>query len=323
MSPHSGTPSHAHASHPVHAPARPTPRTTRQSNSATPRPSAPAKRPPSERLFLGARALASLNVPGACPACFYLRTTCRRELPYQSHFPSILFAADRQVKEAVHRSLDTGRGLPPWMPVLGRVAGYVPGLSYKWFRHLDRRTNVSACGVPDDLLVMADGGVHVVDYKTAYLSKKQREVMPLYEAQVSVYAYIARRVGRRVPGPVRGLTLVYLEPRPDYDDERKLTMRFGVKAVAVPNHAEELVPQLLARAREIVREAETTGSCPRHAEGCEELARMDRLMEAQTGDPFVATYGRYHEGRCLQCGERGLLAPGTESCFLCREMEAW
>jgi len=58
-------------------------------------------------------------------------------------------------------------------------------------------------------------------------------------------------------------------------------------------------------------------TCPRHVEGCEELARMDRLMEAQTGAPFVATYGRYHEGRCLQCGERAMLAPGTESCFLC------
>ena len=128
---------------------------------------------------------------------------------------------------------------------------------------------------------MDDGSVHVVDYKTATLSKKQREIMPLYEAQVSVYAYIAKRVGRRVPGPVRDLTLVYLEPRPDYDDERKLAMRFAVKAVAVPNHAEQLVPELLARAREIM-EAET---CPRHLDGCAELEKMDRLLRGADGGP--------------------------------------
>ena len=221
------------------------------------------------------------------------------------------------MKEAVHRSIDAGRGLPPWMPMLGRAVGYVPDLSFKWFRHLDRRTNVSVCGVPDDLLVMDDGSVHVVDYKTATLSKKQREIMPLYEAQVSVYAYIAKRVGRRVPGPVRDLTLVYLEPRPDYDDERKLAMRFAVKAVAVPNHAEELVPELLARAREIME----ADACPRHLEGCEELERMDKLLEAQTGDPFVATYGRYHKGNCILCGERHLLAPDQQVCFLC--LEGW
>ena len=234
-----------------------------------------------ERLFLGARTLASLNVPGACPACFYVRLRARRDVPYQMNMPSILFAADRQVKEAVHRSIDAGRGLPPWMPMLGRAVGYVPDLSYKWFRHLDRRTNVSVCGVPDDLLIMDDGSVHVVDYKTATLSKKQREIMPLYEAQVSVYAYIAKRVGRRVPGPVRDLTLVYLEPRPDYDDERKLAMRFAVKAVAVPNHAEELVPELLARAREIM-EAET---CPRHLEGCARARENGQAARGADGGP--------------------------------------
>ena len=256
-------------------------------------------------------------MPGACPACFYVRLRARRDVPYQMNMPSILFAADRQVKEAVHRSIDAGRGLPPWMPMLGRAVGYVPDLSFKWFRHLDRRTNVSVCGVPDDLLVMEDGSVHVVDYKTAFLSPKQREIMPLYEAQVSVYAYVAKRVGRRVPGPVRDLTLVYLEPRPDYDDERKLAMRFAVKAVAVPNHAEELVPELLARAREIM-ESET---CPRHLDGCAELEKMDKLLEAQTGDPFVATYGRYHKGNCILCGERHLLAPDQQVCFLC--LEEW
>ena len=81
-----------------------------------------------ERLFLGARTLASLNVPGACPACFYVRLRARRDVPYQMNMPSILFAADRQVKEAVHRSIDAGRGLPPWMPMLGRAVGYVPDL---------------------------------------------------------------------------------------------------------------------------------------------------------------------------------------------------
>lgn len=272
-----------------------------------------------ERLYLGARTLASLNMPDVCPACFYVRLKCRRDLPYQFHMPAILFAADRHVKEAVHRSIDAGKGMPPWMPARGDVKGYVPGLSFRWFRHLDRRTNVSVCGVPDDLLVMGDGTVHVVDYKTAFLTQQQREILPLYKAQVNVYAYVARRVGRRVPGPVRDLTLAYLEPQPDFSNEQALAMRFVAKTISVRNEAEALVPRLLQRAREIMSQE----AVPRHREGCEELERMNTLMEAQTGDPFVATYGRYHRGRCLTCGERHLLVPDQQVCFLCFEMESW
>lgn len=275
----------------------------------------------SQRLFLGVRRLASLNLPGACPGCFWVETHCRGKFPYQFPVPSVVHAADQLVKEIVHRCLEREERLPDWMPVLGEVAGYVPDLNHKWYRRHERSTNITLCGVPDDIFVMAsDRTLHLVDYKAARFTRRQEEIIPLYEAQLNLYAFIARcKDTRRLPGPITELTLIFLEPQMDLQIERRLSMRFRSKALAVPLWTDGECLELFEAARAILDQE----TAPPHWDHCQQLNRMDRLMWAQTGDPFVALFGRYGFGRCVLCEEEHFLAPDTQCCFLCLDMETW
>ena len=283
----------------------------------TPLPYTPLPEKPSKYLFTGARALAQMNLPDPCEGCFWIRSRCR-EMPYSLPLPGLLFAADALAKQSVHAELDAERRLPPWMPALEGICGYVPDLSYKWFRYYDRKLGIVVAGQPDDLLVTERRTLHIVDYKAARLSAAQRGVMPLYEAQLGVYAYIARRL-RRLPGPPEALSLLYMEPEVALCNgllgERTLALPLRARAVPVSMDAEEKIPELLAWAAEILR----SEKCPYHNRDCHELGRMDELMRAQTGDPWVASFGRYSWGLCLLCEEAHTLVPDRPFCVACAE----
>lgn len=271
-------------------------------------------------LFLGATTLAGLNMPDACPACFWMKMTCGRSMPYQLPMPGLLRTTDQLLKRAVREALEATGRLPSWMPVLGRVRGQVPGLSYRTFKCRDAASNVVLCGEPDLMLEMEDGTLHLVEFKAARFSRRHEELRPIFDAQLGCYAFIARRLGRRLPGPVSGLTLVFAQPDESWvgpPEERFFSLRFKAKSFVVSLDVEDRIPELLQEARYIVNEAIELGRAPAHRRGCPDLDNMARLMDAHVGDPWVAYWGRYSNGECVLCGESKTLDPDRPFCFDC------
>ena len=221
-----------------------------------------------EPLRLSAKGLGDA-LPGACPRCLYV--SLRFDLPYQ-RFPGVFGTIDRFTKGVVHRALDDTGRLPPWFPDIGRVASYERDLSFKRFRVWHEDLGIDLAGSPDDVFRMADGSVHIVDYKTAKYTPGQAEVLPLYEVQLNAYAYLAERIGL---SPVRALSLIYMEPNAERDagGDAGPALPFEARRVHV-NLKPELIPPLLASARRTFDLA----TPPESKNGCEDCSRLDALV---------------------------------------------
>ncbi len=197
--------------------------------------------------------------------------------PFQIGFPAIFREIDAHAKRLVRAALD--RGSPPaWFPDLGgEIVGYLPeeALDWKRFGHTDPCTGIHLRGVPDEVLRMADGSYHIVDYKTARVPTRQDELLPQYEAQLNAYAYIAERIGYR---PVTRLWLLYLEPRAGHatggDVMRELTLSFAPVLHPIALN-EGLIRDLLWQAWEVL----SLPRPPAGRDGCEHCRQLRRLQE--------------------------------------------
>lgn len=221
-----------------------------------------------ESLQISAKGLGNA-LPGACPRCLWV--TLHFDLPYQ-RFPGVFSTIDRFVKNAVHDAFDRTGKLPPWYPDIGRVAAYERDLSFRRFRVWDDALEIDLAGSPDDVFRMADGSIHIVDYKTAKLTAGQKEYLPLYEVQLNAYAYLAEAVGLT---PVRALSLIYLQPNGDRDagTDAGPALAFEATRVPVELKPEALIPPLLESTRRMFDLA----APPASAEDCEDCARLDTL----------------------------------------------
>ncbi len=231
--------------------------------------------PTSDPLRLSAKGLGDA-LPGACPRCLWV--SLRFDLTYQ-RFPGVFGTIDRFTKNVVHRALDDTGRLPPWFPEIGRVASYERDLSYKRFRVWHEDLGVDLAGSPDDVFRMDDGSLHIVDYKTARLTPGQSEYLPIYEVQLNAYAYLAERIGL---SPVRGLSLIYMEPNSERDagSDAGPAMPFEAKRVPVELKPDALIPPLLAAARSTYDLAQP----PSPMEGCKDCVLLDQLLHG-LGEP--------------------------------------
>lgn len=128
------------------------------------------------------------------------------------------------------------------------------------------------CGSPDEILVLGDGSYHIVDYKTARITGRKDELFSEYEVQLNAYAYIARELRL---WPVSGLSPVYLEPRKLIGGEAGPALKFNAQRCSV-ELKDELVPQLLERAAQILRRQDA----PPPQRGCRECERMEWFVQA-------------------------------------------
>jgi len=208
--------------------------------------------------------------------------------------PGIFSAIDSYGKQLIHAHLDQHRRLPDWLAGLaelakpGDVTTYVPRLHHSWFRYEDQETEITLTGVPDDVLLLSNGSYLVADYKTARLTETQHDLLPMFAAQINCYAYIAERlVGRTPLAPVAALALVYLEPQTtlpagallEASSASGLALRFTAAIRPVANQAEEVVPRLLGRAREIADHTRP----PPHREQCPDLPLLAQLVALAGG----------------------------------------
>ncbi|MGB6432350.1 MAG: PD-(D/E)XK nuclease family protein, partial [Candidatus Acidiferrales bacterium] len=165
-------------------------------------------------LNISPRTLAAIALDSACARCAWITLRCEGKLPFAMGLPGIFSSIDSFTKKAVRNHFDLYGRLPDWFPDVGEVAELVPSRDLHWSRFFreDPETRIRLHGTPDDILRMADGATHIVDYKTARLTASQDDLMPVYEVQLNGYAHIAEATGY---GPVTNLSLIYFEPQTD------------------------------------------------------------------------------------------------------------
>jgi hypothetical protein len=234
-----------------------------------------------ETLTIPSRTLGQLMMTGFCPRCFWIGLHCDGKLPYQTPFPGIFSSIDAYGKDIIHDYFDRNGELPRWYPDIGKVTGYLTTKKLHWskFFYEDPDTRIALRGTPDDIFRLPDGKHHIVDYKTAKVTKTQDELFPLYLVQLNVYAYIANMRGEF---PTTALSLIYVEPLTDIPStefdlvmsDSGFALNFMATRKKVELKAEILIPELLRKAREIYGRSRP----PEGREGCKDCQLLERLV---------------------------------------------
>jgi hypothetical protein len=253
-------------------------------------------------LNISPRTLAAVALESKCPRCAWITLRCEGKLPFATGLPGIFSSIDSFTKKTVRNHFDLYARLPDWFPEVGEVAELVPSRDLHWSRFFreDPETRIRLHGTPDDILRMADGATHIVDYKTARLTEAQDELMPVYEVQLNGYAYIAEATGY---GPVTQLSLIYFEPQTDptlgaaaglasavapgpvlvpprgatHRDRDRVGawLEFRARRKEVPLQGSHVILDLLARARALFDRADP----PEGAAGCEDCRRLGEIWK--------------------------------------------
>ncbi len=231
-----------------------------------------------KQIRISAKNLGELALPNFCPRCFWLKLHVNNKLPYQI-FPGIFSSIDTYSKKITNKYFERYRSLPWWFNEFGIFGRPVSIPSYNKFNIVDRDTNILLTGVPDEI-IKEPGGTHfIVDYKTAKLTSSLDVLLPMYEVQLNVYAYIGREVGFC---PISGLGLLYYQPFTnltikivdEFINRDGFFMYFSGKFIPVDINPKK-IPFLLRKTREIY-------DYPKAPEGvtrCKNCQLLEHLFE--------------------------------------------
>ncbi|MCS6918718.1 MAG: PD-(D/E)XK nuclease family protein [Fimbriimonadales bacterium] len=193
---------------------------------------------------VSARSLGALALPDACERCFWIRQKIG-EPP--SPFPGIFSSIDSYSKRVLQAFLTWHQRMPDWFERFGLEGSPLPPPHFMWFKVPVLGGRLVLRGVPDEVLLLPDGALAIVDYKTARY-KETDALRPLYEAQLNVYARIAENLPASKPDypfprPVATLGLIYYDPITEVDRADKLhtdgfSMEFRAYWSAVPRRDE-------------------------------------------------------------------------------------
>ena len=230
-------------------------------------------------LVISAKSLGEFAVPRACGRCLWLGLHVK-PLPYQS-FPGIFSSIDSYNKRIVEGYFQREGNLPHWLRALGQATKVIPPPPYQRFWVTDSDLGVTLRGTADGIFQMADGSYTIVDYKTAKYTSAQGGLVPVYQAQLNGYAYLANRLNL---GPVSQLALVYMEPVTDADtasspqmvDERGFSMGLSATVVPVELDPDGMIPALMSRAKAMHDLADPPDSTP----GCKNCLAVQSLVSA-------------------------------------------
>lgn len=220
--------------------------------------------------------LASLNMPTVCARCWWIEHQIG--LPWQ-RFPGIFSTIAGYTEWAANLMFE--RHDREWLPE--GVVDTIKAPTWRDFHATDPQTGITLRGSPDWIGTYdADHRQwHVVDFKTAIITRGQDELLPLYQAQLNGYAWIAEQRGAKVVS----MSIVYAEPNTAQvlvDDEGPtLRLRF------VPRPVERIqVPPLLKVAEAIL--GHNRPPAPQWGpdkESCKECVKLNAIINSIRGEP--------------------------------------
>lgn len=231
-------------------------------------------------ITIAAKQLAALNLPNPCARCFWLRCRCSKT-PY-AIFPGIFSVIDGYSKALTDAAHANG-GMPSW---LAEEYGFVDPIRVPHFSRFCRHdpvTDITVRGAPDAMFRRRDQSIAIADWKCAKYTAGQEKLIGMYEAQLNGYAWIAEPLGYT---PVSHLSLIYTEPVTEFlaDGLEGLIngtgflMPFRATIVPIVNRADELIPDLLRRARRIL-----DGSVPAASPSCKDCIALEKLVSLVMG----------------------------------------
>jgi len=226
---------------------------------------------------ISAKSLGQLALANFCPKCFWVRLHCHDKFPF-AIFPGIFSSIDSYSKKVTAAHFATHGRVPRWFDGFGEIGVPIKVPHWSKFNVVDKSTNITLTGMPDELLQRRDNSLFIGDYKCARYTDRADELLPMYSVQLNVYAYIAKQTA---VGTASGLGLLYYEPAAalpasDTDDLIKpegFLMRFTAKVLPIPLNV-KAIPPLLARVREI----HDLTCAPAGREGCKDCALLEALV---------------------------------------------
>jgi len=197
------------------------------------------------RISLSAGEIGKPFLKDFCPRCFWFtkKFPLENNHPFSSPMAGILSIADSYIKSVVKWHMENLNMLPSW--ILTQLKTTYPDLDFESIRQVKPKrwevplfhNSLVLKGQADEILEFPDGSWFIIDYKLASFSENQKNLLPLYEAQLNAYAYLANKTLNK---QIAGLALVYLNPEyKDLEDEiifhrTKDEFFFGFKPKVVP-----------------------------------------------------------------------------------------
>ena len=223
-----------------------------------------------EPIRISAKNLGYTALEKFCPRCYWLKLKLSHKLPWQS-FPGIFSSIDAYTKSFVHHIIDTVTQKPDWMVGIGDIVGYEKVPHWSKSLYLDKKTNITLSGVPDDIWIKSDGGKVIPDYKTAKHTDAQDKLLPMYEIQGNVYSILIDKSAE--------ICLIYMEPETTKSDAEinivDTGFKMGFKAIVVPVETDR---SKIRAALEITREIFDMDTPPDRAIGCKECDLLDGVL---------------------------------------------
>lgn len=234
-----------------------------------------------ELLRISGKDLGSLALEDHCPRCFWAQRLAPHGIPFQI-FPGIFSSIDSFTKKVVDQWFNEA-GAPKWLSPLEPLIGYIEPPSYSKFQVRHAETGVLLTGAPDAIFKKGDGSLIIADYKTAKFTDTQDKLLPMYEVQLTAYAYIAKELGWPL---VNAIALIYAEPMTDYGDaapgkaarDHGFVMPFKATVKPLPLDLRRVEP-LLRQFRNLV-ERKTPPSGRTDCKDCVKLDGLVTLMKA-------------------------------------------
>lgn len=232
-----------------------------------------------ELLRVSGKDLGSLALADYCPRCTWAKRLAPSGVPFQI-FPGIFSSIDSFTKKVVHQWFDA-HGAPVWLGTLGPLTGYQEPPHFSTFQVRHAGTGVLLTGAPDAIFTRADGSLVIADYKTAKYTDSQDTLLPMYDVQLTAYAYIARELGWPT---VSAIALIYAEPMTGMADaapasaarDSGFIMPFQATVKPLPLDLTRVEP-LLERFRQLV-ELTTPPAGRAGCKDCQRLAGLVALM---------------------------------------------
>jgi len=234
---------------------------------------------------INARDLGQVLLDNFCERCFWFtkKFPLGQNHPFASPMPGIVSQADTYIKRVVNTHLQRTGSLPSWL--IDALKNSFPGLDFRsvsfvnivrWQFSLFEARCVLA-GEADAIWEFPDGRWFIADYKMASWTQTQQNLLPLYEAQLNAYAYLAQQLQKKA---VIGLALIYFEPEHnvqavndlDLLQRTKGQMMLGFRCTVVPVnlHPTNWVEELCERVFSILS-SETPPTGKEGCQGCQVL----------------------------------------------------